>query len=149
MRRAGLHRGGAVPRATARVEAGFTLIELMIVVALVAILSSLAYASYQAQVVKARRATAAACLMGQVQYMERYYTSRFSYAGATVPTGGCVAELAGFYSFSGSIQASAYTLSAVPRGAQAAGDSRCMTLTITDTGLKGETGTADRAEECW
>ena len=120
----------------------------MIAVAIVAILASLAYASYEAQIVKTRRTAATACLMEHVQYMERYYTTRFTYAGAVVPTGSCVVELTLFYTFGSTIEASAYTLSATPKGSQASGDARCKVLSITDKGVKGKTGTAS-VHDCW
>ncbi|WP_198338995.1 type IV pilin protein [Lysobacter capsici] len=132
-----------------RKNAGFTLIELMIVVAIVAILTSLAYAAYTQQIIKSRRATATACLMGQVQYMERYYTTRFTYAGAAVPNSACVTELNDFYTFGSTIAASTYTLRAIPRGAQASGDGKCMTLSIDDRGIKGKSGSAASVLDCW
>jgi type IV pilus assembly protein PilE len=132
-----------------RKNAGFTLIELMIVVAIVAILTSLAYAAYTQQIVKSRRAIATACLMGQVQYMERYYTTRFTYTGAAVPNSGCVTELNDFYTFGSTIVASAYTLRAIPTGAQASGDVKCMTLSIDGRGIKGKSGSAANVLDCW
>lgn len=131
-------------------QAGFTLIELMIVVAIVAILAALAYSAYTTQIVKSRRAAATACMVGQVQYMERYYTTRFTYVGATVPSTACVAELSAFYSFSGdSFTTKGYRLTAVPKGAQAAGDAKCMTLSIDEKGAKGRSGTAADVFDCW
>ena len=138
------------PRACGRGSAGFTLIELMIVVAIVAILASLAYASYTAQIAKSRRAAATACLMGQVQYMERYYTTRFTYAGATVPVTGCVTELNDFYTFgSDSVMSRTYRRTAAPKGAQAAADAKCMTLSINDKGVKQRSGSAPNVLDCW
>lgn len=132
-----------------RSSGGFTLIELMIVVAIVAILVSIAYAAYTSQIVKTRRAAATACLMGQVQYMERYYTTRFTYVGAAVPATGCVTELSNFYTFAGdSFSAQAYRLTAVPKGVQAKADGRCMTLSINEKGVKGRSGTAN-VMDCW
>ncbi|QWP79018.1 prepilin-type N-terminal cleavage/methylation domain-containing protein [Lysobacter sp. K5869] len=132
-----------------RDERGFTLIELMIVVAIVAILAALAYASYNAQIMKSRRAAATACLMGQVQYMERYYTTRFTYVGASVPATGCVTELKDFYTFSGGpFAAGTYRLTAAPKGAQAA-DAKCMSLSINEKGVKGRSGTAVDVLDCW
>jgi type IV pilus assembly protein PilE len=56
-----------------------TLIELMIVVAIVGILAAIAYPSYQEQVRTSRRADAQAALMQLAQFMERYYTENDCY----------------------------------------------------------------------
>lgn len=62
-----------------RRSAGFTLIEVMIVVVIIGILSSIAYPSYQDYVKQARRADAQASLMELAQFMERHYTSKGGY----------------------------------------------------------------------
>ncbi len=67
---------------------GFTLIELMIVVAVVGILAAVAYPSYQESVRKARRAEGRTALMEMLQQQERYMTQNNTYlaistAGAT------------------------------------------------------------------
>ncbi|QQP98108.1 type IV pilin protein [Lysobacter enzymogenes] len=128
--------------------AGFTLIELMIVLAVVAILTAMAYQSYQAQILKSRRAVATACLMEQVQTMERYYTTKFSYSGAKLSAGGCVNELSAFYTFGSTINAATYSLTAEPKGAQAK-DAKCMKLSIDQAGVKGKTGSAGDVLDCW
>lgn len=62
---------------------GFTLIELMIVVAIIGILAAIAFPSYQNYVTKTRRADAQAALTGFATAMERYYTdNRNTYLGA-------------------------------------------------------------------
>ncbi|TVT35889.1 MAG: prepilin-type N-terminal cleavage/methylation domain-containing protein [Marinobacter vinifirmus] len=62
---------------------GFTLIELMIVVAIIGILAAIAFPSYQNYVTKTRRADAQAALTGFATAMERYYTdNRNTYEGA-------------------------------------------------------------------
>src|SRR3546814_19429854 len=54
---------------------GFTLIELMIVVAIVAILAAIAYPSYINHITKTRRAAGAGCALEAAKFMERFYTT--------------------------------------------------------------------------
>lgn len=61
---------------------GFTLIELMITVAIIGILAAIAYPSYQDAIIKSRRADAMADLVNFQSAMERHYTVTNSYAGA-------------------------------------------------------------------
>jgi type IV pilus assembly protein PilE len=117
---------------------GFTLTELMITVAIVAILAAIAYPSYQRYVVTTRRSAAEACLMELAQFMERYYTTHLTYTGATLPNTACRNDLAGQYTFSfvGTPDASTFTVQAVAAGAQATQDAACTPLTVTHTGAR-------------
>jgi type IV pilus assembly protein PilE len=63
---------------------GFTLIELMITVAVIGILAAIAMPSYQQYVLKANRQEAEAILMESAQFMERYFTTNNTYVGAAV-----------------------------------------------------------------
>jgi len=67
---------------TTRTEKGFTLIELMIVVVVIAILVAVAYPSYTQHMIKARRSDAEGALMNFANTMERYYTENGTYTGA-------------------------------------------------------------------
>ena len=131
---------------------GFTLIELMIVVAVLAILASIAYASYQNSVVNSRRSAAAACLLEVAQFMEREYTTRLSYANVTtLPALACRNDLAAFYTFSlnGAAQATSYSVQAVPQGVQASADTKCGTLRVNQAGTRSVTGTGGSVSTCW
>lgn len=134
-------------------EAGFTLIELLITIAIVAILATIAISTYQDQIVKSRRAAAASCLQQGAQFLERYYTTHLSYNGNPAPViAGCDDEVGPHYVVEpvpGSLQAKAFTLRAVPQHAQADRDTLCATLTINQQGVRGESGTAASADQCW
>jgi len=125
---------------------GFTLIELMVTVAIIGILSSIAYPSYLDSIYKSRRADAKGALLGLSNAMERHYTETNSYTAAAAS--GADTGLPAIYAqqspvsggtayYTLSINASTtntYTLRATPAGAQSS-DS-CGNLEITHTGIK-------------
>ncbi len=155
-------------------HAGFTLIELMIVVAIIGILATIAYPSYQDSVKKSRRADAKSALMGFVNAMERYYTENNTYCdaaatgetavtgcGTSTPDTGKPAIFADEAPLDGTtkyydltIQAvsqTTYTLRATPKGAQN-GDGM---LEIKNTESRGrwdrnnDGDVADTGEDTW
>ncbi|QIL21705.1 type IV pilin protein [Thermomonas sp. HDW16] len=124
---------------------GFTLIELMVVVAIIAILASIAFPAYTNYVVKTRRAAGAACLLEQAQFMERYYSTNMGYSGAVLPGTACTTDLTAHYTIAlGASTASTFSLTATPKGAQAAKDTLCGTLGINEKGVKSPTTSG-----CW
>lgn len=135
-----------------RAVRGFTLIELMVTVAIVAILAGIAIASYDFAVVKSRRSAAAACLTERAQAMERYYTTNLTYVDAPAPAA-CSADISPDHytvAFEGVPTATAYELRAVPQGSQASSDGKCGTLTVNAQGVRGIVdGYADDPEDCW
>ena len=68
-------------------QSGFTLIELMIVVAIIGILAAIAFPAYTRYVENARRADAQGALMSLANAMERFHTQNGTYSGATVGSG--------------------------------------------------------------
>lgn len=135
-----------------RRQAGFTLIELMITVVVISILAAIAYTNYSEYVTRSRRAAATTCLMEAAQFLERYYTTQLTYVGAGAAPQ-CDPETAPFYtvSYVGNVAPAAKTfnLQAVPQGVQATRDTLCGTLTLDAQGVRGESGTAGAAVECW
>ena len=70
------------PRNNGNIEKGFTLIELMIVIAILGILAAIAVPAYQGSVIKSRRADAQGALTGFANAMERHFTTNNTYGGA-------------------------------------------------------------------
>jgi len=132
---------------------GFTLVELMIVVAIVAILAALAYPSYQQYVRKSRRADAKAVLVEAAQFMERSYTEKnFSYASVTLPPTLEKSPQDGerkYYTidFDSTPTDNTFTLVATPEGDQT--KDRCGALTLDHTGKKGTEASGMTVDECW
>ncbi len=135
----------------ARRQAGFSLLEVMIVVAIVGILVAIAVPSYENSVVKTKRKAVAACMLEVSQFMERFYTTNLRYdqtaaatpVAVTMPDLTCRADLTGAYTmaFQTTPTASAYTVQATPVGRQLAKDTACATLRIDQTGTRSVTGT--------
>lgn len=84
--------------------------------------------------------------------MERYYTTRMSYfVAATPPVLSQCQDLGPFYTvdFAAGPTPTAYTLRAIPLASQLANDTLCGTLSLTQQGVRGESGTAATADLCW
>lgn len=140
---------------------GFTLIELMIVIVVVAVLVGVALPTYQQQVIKTKRAIAKGELMEVLSRQEQYFVNNRQYAvslaslGLSNPyaidvDGDQVLTTADDRIYTISLvdpTATTFTVQAVPQLSQTK-DSLCGTLTISSTGVQSASGTAT-VEDCW
>lgn len=127
---------------------GFTLIELMIALAVVALLAMVALPAYQSQVQKSRRADAKVALMNAAQALERCAANdpAAGYTAAGCPSFPKTSS-EGFYSITApTLTATTYTLTAQPvaDGPQA-GDAQCASLSLDQTGTR----TSSPGDDCW
>lgn len=138
-----------------RANRGFTLIELMIVVAIIGILAAIAYPNYQEYIRNAKRADAETALMELAHFMERHYTANGRYVDGAgkapvlpfdeAPNDGTSKSYDLAFA-AGTPTAKSYILEAIPK-ASMAGDT-CGTLTLAHTGAKGQDAGATLAK-CW
>lgn len=137
---------------SARRTRGFTLIELMIVVAVVAILAAVAYPSYAEYVRRGHRSEARAGLLQAAQWLERAATVTGTYPAASdFPT--ALTKVSGdrydiSYAPTGT-PVTSFTLTATAKGGQV--DDKCGNYTLSNTGVRGAKGVTTGAivTECW
>jgi type IV pilus assembly protein PilE len=131
------------------------MIEILIALAVIAILGSLAYPSYRDKIVSSRRAEAKAALSDLANRLEAHYAKTNTYVTATIGTGGATDVLenattpSGYYSLMiESATASTYRIMATPLGTQLSGDTKCQALRLTSANVKTVTGPGP-ASSCW
>lgn len=144
-------------------EGGFTLIELMIVVAIISLLAAIAYPAYTDYVIKSKRSIATSALTQIAARQEQFRMDNKQYAADLTNLGypsnpAIVDDASNFVSagsdgrtYSISVNrptTQTYTLTATPLGAQASRDTECASFTLTHEGTKGVTGT-ESVRDCW
>lgn len=148
---------------------GFSLIELMIVIAVIGLLGAIGYPEYQRYITRSNRAEASAALVGFAAAMERYASNNPNrgYAGAAAGGANTGTPAATVYpsqapldgvqkTYNLTISAvtvtgtygNAYTLTATPIGGGPMAGDPCGNLTLTNQGVKGKSGSASLTE-CW
>ena len=143
------------------VKKGFTLLEVVIVMAIVGILALVAYPSYRDTITRAHRSDGQSALLDLANRMEQFYSEHNTYQSAQIATGGDLDVLSQstssgkWYTLSiSNATDTGYFLKAIPRGAQGTLDTHCQSLTFNHLGEKniasGPNGAPTKtAEFCW
>ncbi len=132
-------------------QRGFTLIELMIVVAVVGILTAIALPSYNEYILRGHRAEGRTALLQAAQWMERAATANGEYPKTAAFPAAMTSIPSGRYAISLNSDGATFTLTATAQNAQA--NDKCGNLTLSNTGLQGANSKTEGASgydsSCW
>ena len=144
-----------------KAQHGVTLIELMIVVAIIAILSAVAYPSYDRYVIKTKRSVAQSALLQVADRQQQFFMDNKQFATDLTNLGfpanpyvvdddanqTVTSDPKAAYSLAlSNVTATTWTATAAPLQGQLSRDTYCGSLSITQAGAKGKTGASD---DCW
>jgi type IV pilus assembly protein PilE len=129
-----------------RTNRGFTLIEIMIVIAIIGIVITIGYPSLTEYVKKGRRTEVAGLLSEQAQLLERFYSKNNVYTNATGLSAGN-----DFYTITPTLTDQTFLLTAVRKTGTAMATDKCGDFTITNTGVRSMANAASglTSKDCW
>ncbi len=143
------------------INKGFSLLEMIIVMLIIAIFALFTYPHYRSPIIKSRRIDGQTALLALANHLEYYYSDHHTYQGATLATGGDTDVLStnhseqNWYILTITEQTdTGFNLRATPIGTQAKEDKFCQTLTFNSVGVKGITSgpggvPTATANQCW
>ncbi len=119
----------------ARMQKGFSFIELVFVLVIIGIMAAIAYPSYSNLLIRAHRLDGQMALLNLAQHLEQHYAIAHDYRTAT---GTPLVSPSGWYALKIHLASkNHYELHAIPTGTQASTDSTCHTLTLDSRGIQG------------
>jgi len=129
-----------------RSNRGFTLIEIMIVIAIIGIVLTIAAPSFTEYLNKGRRSEIAGVLSEQAQILERFYSQKNVYTDATGLSAGN-----DYYTITPTLTDQTFLLTAVRKAGSSMAADKCGDFTLSNTGVKSMVNAADglTAKDCW
>jgi type IV pilus assembly protein PilE len=129
-----------------RFNRGFTLIEIMIVIAIIGIIATIGYPSFTEYVKKGRRADVVGLLSDQAQILERFYSKNNVYTNVTGLSAGN-----DYYTITPTITDQTFLVTAVRKAGAAMATDKCGDFTITNTGVRGMVNAQAGlvTKDCW
>ncbi|WP_095055707.1 type IV pilin protein [Pseudomonas sp. Irchel s3b2] len=129
-----------------RSNRGFTLIEIMIVIAIIGIVITIGYPSLTEYVKKGRRTEVAGLLSEQAQILERFYTKSNAYTGATGLSAGN-----DFYTITPTLTDQTFLLTATRKAGSSMASDKCGDFTLTNTGVRSMVNATSglTTKDCW
>ena len=125
---------------------GFSLIEIMVVVAIMAIIAGIAWSAYRGQSITGTRSEAVRATARMQGELRDFFSDNLSFVGyAASPA---IVNSLTHYNIGLNLTASTYIITLTPTGTQL-DDTDCGSLTLDNIGRKGYTGTAPTESRCW